>query len=60
MAKTVSTFRDQSRRQLQVGDKTYDFFSIAALAEQFPGVKTFRFQSRCFWKICFAMKMGIA
>ena len=43
MAKTVSTFRDQSRRQLQVGDKTYDFFSIAALAEQFPGVKTLPF-----------------
>ncbi len=43
MAKTDSTYREQSRRQLKVGDKTYDFFSIAALAEQFPAVNTLPF-----------------
>ena len=38
MTKTDTTYRDQSRRQLHVGDKTYDIYSIAALAEQFPSV----------------------
>ena len=37
-ATEATSYRSTTRRQLQVGDKTYDYFALNALAEQFPNI----------------------
>ena len=34
----ATSYRSATRRQLQVGDKVYDYFDLTALAEQFPNI----------------------
>ena len=34
----ATSYHSTTRRQLQVGDKTYDYFALNALAEQFPNI----------------------
>lgn len=41
-----SVYRDQSRRQLNVNGKSYDYFSLAALEERFPSISSMPFSRK--------------